>query len=974
MFESSSYIKEDEIIDSIQSLNSSKADEIFLKYAKETTKLITLFLQSQNANKDNFEDLINKYYFPIINKILDKIPNFIDKKKYNYNNDFIIILEQLYDSIYLIFSKMKSILEENKCKEIVEKFFKNYNIHSYELLTIISPKDEDLSKKNGNDNPIICFNDKEKCININAMKSKILQYFSFIIQILFPKKEINNNINNDNLLIYINKINNLIINSLEDIVNNKDKYNLIIKKYGFEKNKDFKELDCYNKLLFQMIVFLSRSLLREPIKNDFSSKIKFFLINVLFPLNKTNEEEELNFMKKNPNEYKEYLDEISCNLQSRNCRTSISFLIKKIGENYDNIVGFILLFNIEMLNFIINEGKISKDLMEYNIYLLNIKDSKIKEFDNDSKLDLSLLIILILKDILKEYYYYLNRLLNILNDNYEKLNSIKNPLIKIKISKIFNFYLDIYYTKIERYEQDEINIKFIENIWNFSINNIIQNVFQEKEKYIQALCDGSSETLIKLLDLTQEEKIKIFVLENIEKNLIIFNALIDIIDIEVFYLLIEKIVYEIKIEQRNLLFECLNIIKKKIFGNKNEKFYNKYFIILRGFLIGINKIDKSDIEEIQMFKDIFEEIINNIQILNPFELYINEFLSTTIEYIKLLGGINEKCIHVLYNLVINNNDIEPIYNFLSSFISNIQNNYSNAQFDNNILFNEINIFIKKIFSTDNDNNSDTNYNLQFALLLTLEEFNLKPNFIEEFIDIIFNLCKNSKEQKNKKIPQLVLANIALGFIKDPETTFKILNTKSNFQLFSKFDLYIDLLLIIIYFKYPDYNIILAKCILLGIGGILNNKTCLDFLNNNKEKKIILIRNFFYLINNYIYQKQNYLKYLMKKDIKCQFIDEEEEEELIEEEEIIDFNEKVEKIFKENKNILNCDELKIFFEIMKNIKENDIETYNEVIFQQLKSNIEKFEEIYKYRNIKILYEQREYFTPRKILKIKIKNTI
>ena len=147
MLESSSYIKEDEIIDSIQSLNSSKTDEIFLNCAKETIKLITLFLQSQNANKDNFEDLINKYYFPIINKILDKIPNFIDKKKYNYNNDFIIILEQLYDSIYLIFSKMKSILEENKCKEIVEKFFKNYNIHSYELLTIIPPKDEDLSKK-----------------------------------------------------------------------------------------------------------------------------------------------------------------------------------------------------------------------------------------------------------------------------------------------------------------------------------------------------------------------------------------------------------------------------------------------------------------------------------------------------------------------------------------------------------------------------------------------------------------------------------------------------------------------------------------------------------------------------------------------------------------------------------------------------------------------------------------------------------
>ena len=105
-------IKEEEIIDSIESLNSSKTDEIFLKSAKDTIELITLFLQSEFANKDNFQDLIIKYFNPTLNKIMSKIPNFIDKKNYNYNYEFILILEQLYNNMYLIVRKMKSILKK----------------------------------------------------------------------------------------------------------------------------------------------------------------------------------------------------------------------------------------------------------------------------------------------------------------------------------------------------------------------------------------------------------------------------------------------------------------------------------------------------------------------------------------------------------------------------------------------------------------------------------------------------------------------------------------------------------------------------------------------------------------------------------------------------------------------------------------------------------------------------------------------
>ena len=160
---------------------------------------------------------------------------------------------------------------------------------------------------------------------------------------------------------------------------------------------------------------------------------------------------------------------------------------------------------------------------------------------------------------------------------------------------------------------------------------------------------------------------------------------------------------------------------------------------------------------------------------------------------------------------------------------------------------------------------------------------------------------------------------------------------------------------------------------MGICEILKNKSCLDYLNENKEKKIILIANSYFLFKNYIIQKQKFINKLVEKDLKVNFVDspkEEENEDIMINNENSIFNEKVEMIYKENDKILNCDEIKLFIETMKNIKKDDNETYNKVIFQYLKTNTNEIEErLYKYKNIKIIYEQKEYFTPRKIVKIK-----
>ena len=111
---------------------------------------------------------------------------------------------------------------------------------------------------------------------------------------------------------------------------------------------------------------------------------------------------------------------------------------------------------------------------------------------------------------------------------------------------------------------------------------------------------------------------------------------------------------------------------------------------------------------------------------------------------------------------------------------------------------------------------------------------------------------------------------------------------------------------------------------------------------------------------------------MKKELKCNFVEDEndEEEEEEEEEEInIDFNEKVENVLSCNENINNCDEFKYYTQVMKFIRENDPEMYSHL--QKETSNSGRtsvMEQLFKVRNIKITYNNKDFTVPRKTVKI------
>ena len=986
------------LFDILKKSINSVSKENFIKISRIIILLCTSLLGSKSVNYENCENIIYKYYIPIVNKMFENVKNYIDPENNIYNNEFISILKYIFDGFYNILTKLRGNIEPEKRKEISLTFFREYGLYGFELIQLMPRFDEATTKKFGEPNPIIVFNaDETKAYEINHMKSKAIQFLSFITQIstLDIKNFEDKNkqfIEDKELVELINKLIMIIMNSFLDILRNKEKY-YFLRRYNQEVND---EDDCFNILLFQICVFLTRSLIREPIKSEFSAHIKQFLLNILFPMITTVEDEK-DFLEMDPEGYHIYINDISSEFKIKNFRTAGCFLINKISEKYEDMFYFIASFSIEMLNYIINQGKITTELGEYNVYLKNIKDALINQFNDKIKLDFSLLIILILKEKIKKNQYFKIRLREIMIENQEKIHSISSPVIKIKLCKIYNYFLPKFFKKSNDIDEN-LKKNFIEKAINYLLNNIIQyDLNKDKGDYLQALSYEASDTIRELMSLPKtqeyEENALLFyyISECLEKNFGILNQLIENVDVYSFFIVIEKILYSIIINQRNLVFECLSNLSKKFqkqfLGQNSESklFNNQYFQCIDSFLVGKNGLQLENKEEIKKFNEIFDPILKYIKNPKKFKQY-EELVIIAENYIKALKGINERSALVLKNIK-NILDIEKTtssisFDFTSTFLDYIQKNISDDPLDQAQLFKEILIIIEKSFSFKDDTYQSSK---KFALLLTLQILNLNPNLPENILDFLILQSMNSfhysdvienydYDYYNYNINQLSLANIALGFIYKPELTFKILSKEKIDQnrSISYFDKFYKLISIIRMLKYPDYKPILGKCIILGLCGILTDKNCLDYLESHKENKIFLLNTFIKFVINHKNTKTQILSRLMKKELKCNFVEdenideEEEEDEEEEDEDNIEFNEKVENILANNDNINTCDEFQYFSQIMKITSEKDRDIYNSAIEEFKNTNI--LQELFKVRNIKVKYNDKEFTVPRKTVKI------
>ena len=914
----------------------SNDNENFIIKARNTILIINTIIQIKYIEKDNIENFIKFFIFKVSDIIFNKTKNYINAEL--INEDYIVILKGVCENFYTIIMKLKS--HDNRI-EICNLFFQKYNTILYELLTFKLP-----NEKKNNINQIINFSPNKKlCEKINNLKAKALQVYTTIIQI---SSNIEKEITIKELIqVCINLIQ-LIVSSLEDLLKDSNKLNHIINNssIGYYLNNPFEIL------LYHMLSFLSRALIREPIKTQFIPFLNNFLLNIIFPLMVSDTNDKTNVELEGENYYENLIDNISL-FKGKNYKTACCFLIKKLYDKIVDIRNFIISYVLQMLNYILMEQKPIND-PSFNLYLKSKANNVlIDQFNDEIKIDFCLKILLIFNEDIIDSHFEAS-LKKLINQYMNKLNNINDPLIK---SKLCIFYGDYWDTLSKDNLDDDINI----NILNFLMNSILQS----KDKYYNGLSYSASYTLFDKLNEKEEYSKYIEEYVNKEQNLDMIIYLIDEVDIIPFFKLLSEIINNVKINNREKLF----ILLKKIISStlkdivKSSKIIPYYFNILTNFVKGINKIQNQN--EIKIFSEMIEPIINYIK--NSKKIDFED------DIILLVNDLMVSCKAILPISYLVFQYLEPIcnttlkhyvYKIISNFIILKDNNQS--EIDLNNYYNEIFKILKDIKFDDDF------YNKQYFLLIILNlfanyNFESEKDLFKNFILKVYKLYTyNNNDSDILFINLISLAIIFVGFIYFPDMTYEIL--KENNLLNEIFLLIKN----IINIQSESYCISLVKCIILGICSILNNNKCLsDLINNNLLND--LIKTLYSLVVKQKNEEIQENKNIMKKELKCNFVEEEEssddDEDFEDSDESEDKKKEIDKIIKEISNINNSDIYQYFTNSMKNLEE--INKPIVINFINSLSDIEKknLENIIHTRQILINYNNQIFYIPRRTVKIK-----
>ena len=1060
------------------------------EYTKESNILITSqkvielsvsLLTSKGISK-SYEILITKFFLPIVDKIFNLGKNYIDQKMNMYNDKYILILKNLYDGFYSIFSNLNIPLH-NEYAKIFTEIFKKYWKYSFELIQLNPLLTETNIKKFRKPNPIIIFNVNDSD-NFNLMKSRVIQLISYTVQSICSisndydfihqsrnKSDESNDINENeiisnrknsitdkDLISYINDMIKLTVKCFEDLLSNQEKY-YFVRNYEMEL---YKNNDGINIILYELCVFLTRVLIRQPFKSTFKNDIKLFLLNILIPLFSTNETEK-NCIEKDSYMYQIYINDITEEFKIKNFRTSGIYLIKKICEHFGDESNFVLSFLLEMFNYTINNGNIQNSELNYNIYLENKGKFMTDKLSDEEKIDIFLLLILLLVDQINKNTLIKVHLKKLLIENQEKINKIQSPIIKIKICKMYSVFIPILFKSqkeintsmkniIKKKEENEIKnnsnknnesennkfmkeYKFIQNAFDYLLKNIEQNITQnsinEKKEYYHSLSNIAADCISKIIEIFKEvnddeddedisqdnsnsnnnnngfSSFNDYISKSLSENFKIIIDLILIIDNPSFYNLIDYVIEYIKAQNRQDIFICLRNVTNKFksdFDKNKEKeikpFVLQYFKILSSFLKGVNKLNKNDENEIKLFEELLDKIFSIINIDNLENFEDNDELIETMEdYIEAVELINDKCIKVLKHIYpkIKNDDAfnNCVFSFLSTFIKFLPKTNNLSQNIKMELIEEI-IKIAKLSYTYND--EIYVQSIKNALMITLKLFNICINEISlnNFQELIL-LSLNSYAPFSKEdiitgdfsekaiINQLCLCNIAMGFIFRPIESYKIIfeqnnncntNSQENDQNENNtnkiqnnnpsLNLFINLLFTSICINNSNYIILINKCIILGLCSLYKEDYCRKKLNLNQDIYLLLLQTFIKLVDKHKKEQVDHLNKLMKKEINCNFIEEQEneEEEDEEDEDMEEVKETINNILNENENIKNANEYKFFSETINNIKNNDNKIF-EIISQGFKGIID---ELLLLRSININYKGKQFEVPRKTVKI------
>jgi hypothetical protein len=234
-----------------------------------------------------------------------------NKKQELLNN--INLLHSIFDYILSLMVKYRNLKKVEEIKEIIITSYINILVDSIYFTipensqSIFFTLDPDINK------------------SVNSLKASALKTITYILQ--FERTTISNQI----LLTKLTELTSKLIPHLEYVHKNK-----MIKYYTqmLDDNYIDQEDDDRTLFLFNVFLFFSRMLAREPVISDFIQNIIPFFKTIIFPFLMTEKEEYLE-MTTNFHTYIQFFEDLTTqDFSFKQIKTSSCFLLYKLSGKY----------------------------------------------------------------------------------------------------------------------------------------------------------------------------------------------------------------------------------------------------------------------------------------------------------------------------------------------------------------------------------------------------------------------------------------------------------------------------------------------------------------------------------------------------------------------------------------------------------------------------------------------------------------
>ena len=964
------------IFPSFTQLMTKASQESYITLSKDIFVLITYIFQSK-ALIEKYSLVCLQGLFTVVDNVVSKFNVYMNTNVASHNQincEFIVMLIEMFDSINT------AILESrNKIKgtDLSMSLFQRFGKVFFELITFSYMN---VNKYNFEGSIIYFTDDFQLNKYMNNLKAKVIQTMTWIVQLGGDEIKDQNllNVLTTLLEMFIKTLDFAIKNYINDIHNEFDYEN----DYSLNPNN---KTNGYCNIFYNLIAFFVRVLIREPIKTKFIPLIENFLGNIIYPcivppLN------DIGLIKSDGESYCQFFDDMVDIHQFKNFRAASVYLFKKLKEKIVDISGYVLYFIIEMFTVLIqSQGDPQKieELIKSGNYSRYAKSKNenhsIHLFPIENQLQFCFIILSTYDEYLQKNKFLNNTIKTLFINNLSSLHSTTSIQVQDALCYIYDKFIPNLFN--DEFGSDLQTYGFLSNVFKFLLTSSL------KTDYPGLTCHA----IQALLTILDSEEMHTPVIQTLVNDN--FSSLIELVnesEIINYFTLMDTLLYNIKIENKESLFTFLNLVVKRILreiGSNNdtkENYIDSCFQIIKSALTGQN--EETIKEKETTFENMITPIVNYIA--NPKKIDFEDgIINLVYQYMSIINRHSSLGLTILKHsetiCEVNNKILDELFDFLNLFI-NIDVKTNNSQFIIEYLPSII-----KVLTFPKTNNCNEASSTKYALLISLKliSLNLASNqtimecfsqIINAYIDCFDINYNNNKtyydDEKSsvKCINYVLVALISMFIYTYPEHVFEYLVSSS----YNKLDIYFQYVSQLQNNRHDYYYKDFSKCHIFALYSLLINETLFNKIKD-KYNPLMLLNNLF---DSTCWQKKEEIKHLkekMKNEVDCNFVEEDEEEENkfnskgflcdnLEEEDIEELIDKCAFSY------LQIDEFEYFTKCLQYLQQNKSELFKQFIDQL--NDIKKFalNEIVHVRKMQIKYEDKILFIPRRAVKIKRRN--